>query len=317
MYRADLTPNQIDALESILGHVLSIDELAHYNSEHSDEYGYFLLPDKAQIGGRHLLLLYSACWSRGIWHYLAHYRPDVVERYYPVIILDFALVLSVIRDKRFPVPLFVEAAWRKADAVLFTPIGESYGPFSSEHLLRMVKPDCKTVAFTGPNQGCWWPVCELVGEHGAINLFNEGLNPDQVIDRFRDKKFDPKFDLRFAEQMAFLKGKQSFGSIRLTEFIQAHYRTHKLFFTFNHPTYNVLAFCADCALALMGMIPMGDEHSLSLPLDSISLGDIYPETHYEFEHYNLRYPMRYTAGSEAFYERKIHEAYARWKSNSA
>jgi hypothetical protein len=315
MNLAPLTSYQVADLEGILGHSLSAAELAHYNSQHSDEYGYFLM-DPRPRGNRKLLLLWSGCWGRAILHYMQHYRQELLEIYSPLIVIDYGLVLSVTRDHKFPLPELVRDAWAAADAVIFSPIGACYGELSSEFLLRFVKPECKTASFTGPSQGCWWPICPLVGEHGAHALMAQGLSDDQIWQRFAVGTFDSKFEVRFAEQRAWLKGKQSFGSVRLSEFLERHYLNHKLFFTFNHPTYPVTTFCAESCFGILGEATKPEEFVLSLPIDAYMVGDIMPETHYEWDYYKFTYPMRYTStwgGVEPYYRRLITEARTRWK----
>ena len=148
---------QIKFLEDTLGHQMSSEELRHYNTYHSDTAGYFLI-DERPVEKRKKLLLYSACWGRLIIHYLKTYRPDIYDQYHFSMLLDFALILHVLRDKHFDTPEIVERLFQNADAVIYSPIGAHYQQFSAEHLIRLVSPGCMTVSITGPHQGCWWPV---------------------------------------------------------------------------------------------------------------------------------------------------------------
>lgn len=309
-----MTPNQVEVMARLLGRSLSKDELTHYEKYYGEDRGYVVLDDRPEQNNRKNMLFYTACNGRMIRHYVKNHRPDIYSAYNLHQLYVHSLVILSTQDKVIDFPDIVPALFRNADVLFYNPIGAVYQQFSDQNVLRFLKLDAKALSYSGPNQGCWWVICPIFGEHGAWELFDQGLSNQQVWNKLQDGSFDPKFEERFKLQMAWMKGHDSGTDAGMFDFILNHYKRCKMFFTFNHPTYNLIACIADQCFTKLGYTPLGDEHSISLPSDSCMVADVYPESHYEFDYFKFEYPMKFDKGMGGFgwYKERITEARQRW-----
>ena len=97
-----------------------------------------------------------------------------------------------------------------------------------------------------------------------------------------------------------------------------HYKTHKMFFTFNHPSFHLISYVMDECLGKLGFTQFGEDHSLSVPVNLSNFGGHYTETDYEWDFYKFEYPKRYVDSNSGargtasqYYSRVICESIAR------
>jgi len=307
-----LAPHQSKYIKSLLPDVTP-EEMAHYEQFHAED-GWFMM-DPRPVEGRETLLIYAACAGVAFRNYFEHVRPEIREHFVIHHIFDHALVIHILRNHEFPLPRLVPRLFREADALLYHPISGAYEELSDSTLVRLLKPNCKAVRYTGPHHGCWWPICPHFGEQPVVRYLEKGLTPDEIWVKFLEGTFDPLFEERFKLQMEWLRGYETANDVRLTGFIERNYRKAKLFLTDNHASFHLIAYIADKCMGALGFPEMGEEHAVSLSPEKWVVGAAYPETHYEFDYYKFEYPMRFadTWGGITFYRDRIHEAFERWK----
>jgi hypothetical protein len=83
------------------------------------------------------------------------------------------------------------------------------------------------------------------------------------------------------------------SDIGLSEFIARNFKTHKLFFTENHPTFSIVAWIGSRIMKLLGLVHEEEDHILLHSGDRLGTWNVWPETRYEFDHYGFQYPLRY------------------------
>lgn len=305
---------QAEFIQSTIGRKLTDPELAEY-AELNSEIGCFGLENRPP-NGRKTMILYTACTGYQVRAYLQDFRPEIYEEYDIQHILIHALALRCGKPG-YVVPELIPALFKTADFVLWNPLGGMIEPLSNQYLNRLTKPDCKLVSYAGPHQGCWWVICQLFGEQSVRRYLDNGLSADDIWGLFKAGTFDPGFEERLKMDMMFQKGYQHGTDSEIYEFIRDNYRRCKMFFTFNHATCHLIACAVDGCLGRAGYERLGLEHAVSVvPADHFMVGHIYPETHYEWDHYKFEYPMRWqqtALGGIEFYKDLITLIEKKWR----
>jgi hypothetical protein len=308
-----LNSSQLEFIDRTLGRKLTNEEVTYLHGNHGPDIG-FIDFDERPTENRKQLVLYTACTGVQIRHYLKQHRPEVFNEYQITHVIAHGLSLRS-AEPGFKLHDIVPAMFKIADALIYNPVDAAHEGLSHVTILRSLKPECKTASFGGPHHGCWWLICPFFGEEPVWAYLDQGLTPDQIWGKVQDKSFDPLFKDRFTQQMAFMKGYQHATDVRLTEFISQNYKKCKLFFTFNHPSCHVLAFLTDECLGQMGFARLGQDHAVyQVAADEKMVGDVYPETDFEWQYYGLEYPQRWAdrMGGLQFYRERIDEIHKKW-----
>lgn len=310
-----MNPSQIQFLSTFPA-VIAGTGLDHVNKYHGEDNGYFVLDERPREG-REIMLFYTACNGRQIRDYIRTYRPEVYDRYYLVQIYTHSLAVSGIWRNELGgdvLPPIIPALFDAASVLIYNPVGANYKQYSDQNVLRYLNKSATALSYSGPHHGCWWVICPLFGEECVYWYFDKGFTTSQIWAKLNDGTFEPEFEKRFNLQMEWLKGHESGTDAGAYQFTLDHYRDCKLWMTLNHPSYNLVAHIADHLLQKLGFTPLGDDHTMSLDPMRCAVADHYPETHYEFEFYKFKYPIRYTGGHGGmpFFKKCIEDAHGRW-----
>lgn len=308
-----MNENQISFIQSMMDRPMDTHELAHYVRYHGDDNGYLVIDERPR-DGRKLMIFYTACNGRQLRDYIKTYRPEIYNEFYLVQLYTHSLVVSSIWNKEFEFPWIIPALFNRADVLVYNPVGANYQNYSDQVVLRYLKIEAKALSYSGQHAGCWWVITPLFGEDCVHDYFNDGLSEEDVWKKLNNGTFDPQFQKRFDVQMAWLKGNESGTDAGSESFIRDHYRECKMWMTLNHPSYNVVGHICDNLMEKIGFKSLGVDHALSLPSDRCMLSDQYPETHYEFDYYKFKYPMKYQNGHGGmpFFRKCISDAHGRW-----
>jgi hypothetical protein len=231
-------------------------------------------------------LLYTSCHAYQLRHYLQT-RADFSADFNIHIMLVHVMLLSGMNQQ---MPALVSAVLPSVEVVLMHDL---LGDYDSLNLKYHVKTLPRSVLFPPPNCNACWPISTLWGSRELEPYFKSGLTPTEVFALLTSGKFNPRFAERMAAELVWLGEREAGCDIRISGFVERHFRTHKLWFTENHPTYNLEAWIASEFLRVIGYSPDDEEAILSLPHDELGTWNHNPETHYEWEHYGFTYPMRY------------------------
>lgn len=307
-----MNSHQIEFIQSLMDHPMTAAELADFQKHHGDDQ-YLMLDDHPQAG-RQIMLFYTGCNGRQLRDYIATYRPEVYDKYYLVQLYTQVLAVQGIWNKEFEFPWIIPALFNHCDVLIYNPIGANYREYSDQNVLRYLNHSAVALSYAGPHHGCWWAICPLFGEDCLWKYYRDGSTDDAIFTRFSNGSFDCEFPERFKLQMAWLKGHESGTDTAIGAFIEKYHRECKMWFTLNHPSYHVVGYICDTLLAKLGFALLGAEHAIGLPTNRCPLTDHYPETHYEFDYYKFRYPLRYPNGhgGMAFFQKLITDARARW-----
>lgn len=232
------------------------------------------------------ILLITSCHGLQIRHFLS---TRAVHQDYNInlILVHRALLHRV--DIR--INQLVRNLIQHTSCILSNPLAGDYEPMNFKHL--PVPPGCRCYNFVPPNNAALWPVVEHFGERGVTEAMDRGESLERICDNFRNGSFDPLFYSRWAAQIARLKEKESLCDIRISEFCERNVKKCKLWFTENHPTFNLIACISSQFEKLLGIPYTTEEECVWIKSDTLGIWNAHPETSYEFDHYGFEYPMRY------------------------
>lgn len=211
----------------------------------------------------------------------------------------------------------VKAMFSNADLVIWNVLGSKFQEQSTEVLGKHLQSSAQVVSFVPPCFAAFWVAAEFFGEEGIVAYLEAGLSPDEIIAKYRDGSFNARFELRFKDQIDRLAFREAERDVKLSAFILRNYVGTKLFLTVNHPSYPTVAYIVDQCLGYFGFKELGEEHCLAREVNECEFGAHLPETHFEFDHYGFKYPLRYPkerGGADAYYTALIKDAAARWKA---
>ncbi len=264
-------------------------------------------------GTRKNLLVYSSCHCEQIDVYLRKYRQDVLEKCYLHMLFTHRQALNRPHSNN----RFVWSLFSEADLVIWNVLGPKFNEQSTDVLGKHLQADAKVVSFVPPCFAAFFAVAEFFGEEGVIEYLVAGRTVENIIALFRDGQFECQFKWRFKDQIDRLAFRERERDVKLSAFVQRHFKQHKLFLTVNHPAFPTLAYLVDECLGILGFKQLGEDHSISREVNEANFGAHLPETHYEFEYFGFTYPLRFQnerGGVDAYYSALISDTAARWKA---
>lgn len=265
----------------------------------------WLLPEPEVKKGCPSLLLFTSCHAHQILHYLDHYRRDIRARFNVTAILIHVATNEPAASRD---PRFVQA-FQEADFVVYHPLRrEKFGEFSTDALLAHCKPTCVKIGIPSPSISCFWPITEYFGLEPVLALKRAGLTAEQVISCFENRSgFDPMFWPRWSQGVGRILLKEQSCDVKIADFVIRNQQRTKLWLTFNHPTYRLIAYMVEQCLARMDGEARDEDFVLQLPMNAYGFTHNFPETQYEWDYFGFTYPMtiRKDRGGPEWYRQLI------------
>lgn len=247
------------------------------------------------------MLLYSSCHIFQMMGYMERVRPEVRAKYNVTYI---AIHLALAGDKKES-PKFKEAI-EAADVMLYHPLaGEKWDGYRiSDFVLRK---DCRHFTMESPQASCFFPVVQGTAELPVKLLLDHGWDADRIVRHFDSGNMDFRWAERFWDDSKRMMRRDQFTDLKAAEFVIRNYQTAKMFFTHNHPTGHVIAYMMDQFIGLIGEESYGEAAALMGPVQLDVGENHYPETEYEWDHYQFKFPRRYEGNMRGmeFYREQI------------
>lgn len=298
--------------ETFVGDYPTMEEAKHWEARcKQDFHSWFKVDERTtKWSKKPTILFFTSCHCFQIDHYLRTWRPEILDLFH----VHYLMIHQLQLDPTISVNRMVRGLVASADIVFDNAFLPKFAPFDSGNILASAKPSLRRFSFVPPTSACWWPVVVPFGEEGVIEHMRGGLDDGQIINRFNEGTFDPQFGKRFKEQMQNLRMREDRHDVKLVDFVMRHYRTHKMWLTYNHPTYHVISHLVERMLEKIGIAAR--TNPLDVPTNAAGMGSHFPETPYEWEFYRLEYPIRWTEdrGGKAFYHDQIRQSYAKQKA---
>lgn len=260
------------------------------------------IPEPNPHPSRPTLCVYSSCHAWIIAPYLTHCRPEIRALYNLEII-----VIHLAREQATPAQL--GAILERSDFILGHPLRDSKW-FGWRPRDFNLKANSILIEMESPQASCFFPVVQgaAEGELPVTRALECGDTEAEILTSFDQGQLGFWFDSRYYSDMTRMREREQGAHLKCADFIAAHHRTHKMFYTHNHPTMHVIGYMVDQFLGLIGHPVLGEAHALSLdPALGQGGQNHFPETEAEWAHYGFTYPAywKHAMGGAAFYREQI------------
>lgn len=245
--------------------------------------------------------LYTSCHALPLRTYLSK-QAEFKQHFNVNIVLVHRLLLTGLSQIQSPL---IQAIFKNTSLILSNPFIGQYEPMNLKYF-PIRTGTCFT--YVPPNNAALWPVVEHFGERGVVELLHEGKDPEQIWKMLEAGTFNPRFDVRWTAQILRLEEREKSCDIGISGFCRRNLKKCKLWFTENHPTYNLIGYIGSQFCRLAGYRHDPEDVCASLNPAEHGEWNASPETHYEFQHYGFEYPMRFdkSLGGIAYYKSLIH-----------
>jgi len=250
----------------------------------------------APTGG--LAVFYANCQGSGLAHWLR--RSARFAARYPrcVVIPAHDLV-----DRRAPAFTDAQAAaLADCDLLVHQPIADRHGPFATTAVVARLKAGAQTVSFAYLYDEAYFP---LFPERSGVNARGAAAVRRYVDAAAAARPETPRaavaceiraalargavdgdalFDLaaRTRDTLATLRAREAECDVRCADFVASRGASDTLFLTQNHPASPLLRFCADAALARLGLPPLAPDEAACDDANAARIpGRVWPRTVYD------------------------------------
>jgi hypothetical protein len=181
------------------------------------------------------VVIYANCQGLALNHVILGLMPTL-EAGRLSVILNFEHLNSGI-----PLPVDV---LKKANVFVFQPVQVRHGVFSTDSVLRTLPSDCTRISFPYIFNSGFWPLVPHGGRILGANEFVKKL-PFAASLRRAESEIDSRVavDLalgRYVSDLQRLKDTESTTTVKISNFIEEHVSSRRLFWTENHPVEEVM-----------------------------------------------------------------------------
>lgn len=253
-------------------------------------------------------LIYANCQGNALGHFLKSI-PVFDSTYQMTYWTNYVMIQN---KENIPIDLL-----KNVDLFIYQPIRDAHGVYSTRHFLNLLPERCICISFPYIFNDALWPLFrkddDVVNKETITDLLAKGASTFDLIIAFLTLKIDFRFKMRFDKTMQILAEKEKETDVKVSQYILEHYKSEKLFLTFNHPTSSLLIHCADQILKHLQMPAISKKTQLHP--NAANLAGHYPQSPYErsfyqFEYqddWKLYYTKRQDANWRRFYLQRILE----------
>lgn len=142
------------------------------------------------------------------------------------------------------------------DLFIHQPISENYGIYATEALKKLLKPTARSISFpvvyfNGYNPETVYlknpagKKLSLSMDYHDLNImkmFIDEYSIEETVSNLHSEHFyTPEIlELNWLSSLQTLKGREKNLDIQVSEYIEQHFKTHRLFFSMNHPSNELL-----------------------------------------------------------------------------
>ncbi len=175
----------------------------------------------------------------------------------------------------------------RCDLLIYQPLGANWGDLSNDSLLAAVPEGCRRIAINYLTFPVYWPGFAIdprnvptpaypfgpfpYGDRVVIEALAAGESPARAAERFAGDEYpgsvDP--DAVIADYVLSQRQIETRRDQKLLDYIMAHFRSAKLFETYNHPTQPLCVHQVNDLLAMLGYRAL--EAAEELPLDYLTI----------------------------------------------
>jgi hypothetical protein len=160
----------------------------------------------------------------------------------------------------------------KCDLFIYQPVDENHGiynTFNNEGILKFLRKDCKKISFPSIYANIF-PLYlegnEVVGGESISKLKDRGNSLEEILNMYKNMSIDFNLRKRFLSSLNYMKEKEKFCDIILSDFIELNIKKFKIFDTQNHPNGTIMAYLSNKIFEILSVNHRFDinEHRQSL-----------------------------------------------------
>ncbi len=225
-------------------------------------------------------LIYANCQGEALGHFL-HHSPQFRAEYS----IEYLANFLMISEKKS----FDSDQIDSADLLIYQPLNDDHGPFSTRSLLTLLPERCRSLSFPYIYNDALWPLFKDGQKiaHSSIitDLLDQGASPLDIAFQFLTLKIDFRFQQRWERSLRILTEKEALTDVKVVDFILHHYQKKRLFLTQNHPATPLLLHAANQILASLNY-PLLLEENHPHPNEA-QLPGLLPHSPYDINHHQL------------------------------
>lgn len=240
-----------------------------------------------------ICLIYANCQGWALGHFLnknlffqADYKIEYLVNY-----------LMINQKKDISIDLL-----QSADLFIYQPVREEHGIYSTDHVLSYLRDSCRQISFPYLYNDALWPLFRdekrIVNASAITDLLESGASVVEIAVKFLSLQIDFQFQNRFQNTLQILGEKEAATTVKARQYILENYKAEKLFLTHNHPSSQLLVYCANQVLSIL-QYPLLKKGDHPHPNEA-QLPGYFPISPYEKAHYQLSYEDNWSH----FYEKK-------------
>lgn len=146
-----------------------------------------------------------------------------------------------------------------SDIFIYQPVDEKHGIYNTvnnEGILKFLNKECKKISFPSIYANIF-PLYlednEVVGGESILTLRNNGFTLEQILYMYKNLLIDFNLEKRFLSSLNYMRQKEQFCDIKLSDFIEQNITKFKIFDTQNHPTGTIIAYLSNKVLEILGV----------------------------------------------------------------
>lgn len=197
---------------------------------------------------------------------------------------------------------------KNADLFIYQHIGKHHGIYTtsldiSNNILSFLSINCIKISIPYIYNNSFWILIPpshgdgFIGEYSDMNKYinkepiiklkQQGYSLDKVLEMYHNGNIDFDFENRFNNSINILKEKEKYCDITVSDFIQLNYKTHKLFFTQNHPTTCVFVHIVNKMMKLLNINKQFEEFPENINICNLNI--YWYHTMYDSTYFNFSY----------------------------
>jgi uncharacterized protein (UPF0332 family) len=140
----------------------------------------------------------------------------------------------------------------KADIFIYQHLDDKHGNISTNNILKILKPECKTISFPYIYNNSFYPVkgplvikdshrkklCSVIFDNSEIitDLIDKKYDLNKILKLYLENKINFNYQKRWDYTNNILQEKEKNCDVKIVDFIKQNFSKQRLFLLENHPT---------------------------------------------------------------------------------
>ena len=176
-----------------------------------------------------------------------------------------------------------------ADIFIYQHLDDKHGKISTNNILKILKPECKTISFPYIYNNSFYPVkgplvikdsyrskpCSVIFDNSEIitDLIDKKYNLNEILNLYLENKINFNYQKRWDYTNNILQEKEENCDVKIVDFIKQNFSKQRLFLLENHPTSIIFINVVN---QMLEKIKIPKIKPINYSLDDANLGGLIP-----------------------------------------